>query len=81
MQLKDLRKLLKVHGYKVKTQSFSHSRHGTIIRISDNQEKPSIFFGETHRQKWIEAINILSSIDCVMDGEEKILGLALGNRD
>ena len=86
MELKELRKQLKPHGFKVKTKSFSHSRHGTIIRISDGKEKPSIFFGEAQRQEWIEAINILSSIDCVMHDDEKILGLAisnkpLGNRD
>ena len=86
MELKELRKLLKPHGFKVKTVRYSHSRHGTIIRIADDKQMPTIFFGEADRQQWIEAINILSSIDCVMHDDEKILGLAisnkpLGNRD
>ena len=80
MLLKELRNRLKLHGFKVTTERFTwpeSRRHGTIIRISDNKEMPTIFFSEERQQEWIEAINIASSINCVMDEDEKILGLAL----
>lgn len=74
MQLKELRKQLKQHGFTVKTEMLTWGRHATIIRISDRAKMPSVFHGEDHRQEWIQAINIVAQIEDLMDKDEKIYG-------
>lgn len=74
MELKDLRKSLKGLGCKVKTESFSFGRSATIVRKDTNEPLPSMFMGESHRQEWIDVLNLINGITVYDTDGSKISG-------
>ena len=77
MKLSELRKELKVIGYKVKTESLSWGRHATFTNDM-GKALPSIFTGEATRNLWLPLINYRLDNEkrlAVLFENEKIYGL------
>lgn len=73
VNIKDLRKVLRSIGFKIKTQSLSFGTSAEIIRISDNEKLPNVFIGEEHRKQWQPVIDCITGITVVND-TDKISG-------
>ena len=71
MLLSEVRKLFKDAGYKLRVRSQSFGRHAEVLN-QDGEVLPSIFFGENHRQEWIEAIELKSKIKQVSEDHTRI---------
>lgn len=72
--LKDLVKELKAVGATVRTTRNSLGRFAYVKRGSD--KLPEFFFGEEHRQEWLDVISIINSYDKPLmnsNGEKVIL--------
>ena len=74
LKVGELRKQLKPLGFTVKTKRLSFGTSGTIARLSDKKEMPSIFFGEDHRQEWVSAIDAIRGIKVVTNDGERVSG-------
>lgn len=74
ISISDLRKQLKSAGFNVKVESLSFGKSGTVFRLSDKEQMPSIFFSEENRQTWISAIDIISDIRVVDKHDQSISG-------
>jgi hypothetical protein len=76
MLLKEVRKQFKDIGFKVQIRSYSHGRHANILN-SKGEKMPSIFTSKEHREEWLPAIELKSSVGIVLDeNSDKIYGFS-----
>ena len=74
MQLKELRKIIKPLGFKVKTQTFTWGRHATYIHTESGEELTCNVYTDEQQKRWKPLHEALKDVTKVYDGDSRIYG-------